>query len=132
MLDLLKNIPLIDNICRPHQGREWSMNIDEQRAKAEVYTASLIISLFINNSENLPIATLRYVTLLLGAHPDLNDYALQLTEEGGWLYGYYDKETSAERMSNDIEKHLALTRYLQYMISNYSKNYSGGQHEFCK
>jgi hypothetical protein len=33
MQGLLNNIPLIDNICRPYEGYEWLMNIDERRAK---------------------------------------------------------------------------------------------------
>lgn len=129
MLDVLKNIPLIDNLRSGNQHGGWLMTVDDHPAKGETGPLSLSIALFINHFEEFTPVMLHYLTLLLAAHPDMHDYALQLTGEGGWLYGYYEKNISIERMSVEIEKHLSLTRYLKNIIFNQSKPYSGERYD---
>ncbi|MCJ8062501.1 hypothetical protein MU458_13935, partial [Staphylococcus aureus] len=69
---------------------------------------------------------LAYVTLLPAAHPDVHDYAIQLTAAWGWLNGYYTTSSSSELIAIEIEKHLALTCILKNVIRNHHKLYSGG------
>lgn len=126
MLDVLKGIPLIRDIKTEGNSRFWIMTIDGHLARGELFSEAFSISLFLNDLESLPKPCLAYVTLLLAAHPDIHDYAIQLTTDGGWLNGYYTTSSDAELIAIEIEKHLALTCVLKNVIRNRHKLYSGG------
>ncbi|EBA2823389.1 TPA: SPI-2 type III secretion system protein SpiC, partial [Salmonella enterica subsp. enterica serovar Virchow] len=108
MLAVLKGIPLIQDIRAEGNSRSWIMTIDGHPARGEIFSEAFSISLFLNDLESLPKPCLAYVTLLLAAHPDVHDYAIQLTADGGWLNGYYTTSSSSELIAIEIEKHLAL------------------------
>ncbi|EIV7688798.1 SPI-2 type III secretion system protein SpiC [Salmonella enterica] len=126
MLAALKGIPLIRDIKTEGNSRFWIMTIDGHPARGELFSEAFSISLFLNDLESLPKPCLAYVTLLLAAHPDIHDYAIQLTTDGGWLNGYYTTSSDAELIAIEIEKHLALTCVLKNVIRNRHKPYSGG------
>lgn len=133
MLAVLKGIPLIQDIKAEGNSRSWIMTIDGHPARGEIFSEAFSISLFLNDLESLPKPCLAYVTLLLAAHPDVHDYAIQLTAhssqltaDGGWLNGYYTTSSSSELIAIEIEKHLALTCILKNVIRNHHKLYSGG------
>lgn len=133
MLAVLKGIPLIQDIKAEGNSRSWIMTIDGHPARGEIFSEAFSISLFLNDLESLPKSCLAYVTLLLAAHPDVHDYAIQLTAhssqltaDGGWLNGYYTTSSSSELIAIEIEKHLALTCILKNVIRNHHKLYSGG------
>ncbi|EKG5016290.1 SPI-2 type III secretion system protein SpiC [Salmonella enterica] len=126
MLAVLKGIPLIRDIKTEGNSRFWIMTIDGHPARGELFSEAFSISLFLNDLESLPKPCLAYVTLLLAAHPDIHDYAIQLTTDGGWLNGYYTTSSDAELIAIEIEKHLALTCVLKNVIRNRHKIYSGG------
>ncbi|EJT8894626.1 SPI-2 type III secretion system protein SpiC [Salmonella enterica] len=126
MLAVLKGIPLIQDIRAEGNSRSWIMTIDGHPARGEIFSEAFSISLFLNDLESLPKPCLVHVTLLLAAHPDVNDYAIQLTADGGWLNGYYTTSSSSELIAIEIEKHLALTCILKNVIRNHHKLYSGG------
>lgn len=126
MLAVLKGIPLIQDIKAEGNSRSWIMTIDGHPARGEIFSEAFSISLFLNDLESLPKPCLAYVTLLLAAHPDVHDYAIQLTTDGGWLNGYYTTSSSSELIAIEIEKHLALTCILKNVIRNHHKLYSGG------
>lgn len=126
MLAVLKGIPLIRDIKTEGNSRFWIMTIDGHHARGELFSEAFSISLFLNDLESLPKPCLAYVTLLLAAHPDIHDYAIQLTTDGGWLNGYYTTSSDAELIAIEIEKHLALTCVLKNVIRNRHKLYSGG------
>ncbi|EGH5626649.1 SPI-2 type III secretion system protein SpiC [Salmonella enterica] len=126
MLAVLKGIPLIQDIKAEGNSRSWIMTIDGHPARGEIFSEAFSISLFLNDLESLPKPCLAYVTLLLAAHPDVHDYAIQLTADGGWLSGYYTTSSSSELIAIEIEKHLALTCILKNVIRNHHKLYSGG------
>ncbi|HGA6712462.1 TPA: SPI-2 type III secretion system protein SpiC, partial [Salmonella enterica subsp. enterica serovar Reading] len=121
MLAVLKGIPLIQDIKAEGNSRSWIMTIDGHPARGEIFSEAFSISLFLNDLESLPKPCLAYVTLLLAAHPDVHDYAIQLTADGGWLYGYYTTSSSSELIAIEIEKHLALTCILKNVIRNHHK-----------
>lgn len=125
MLAVLKGIPLIQDIKTEGNSRFWRMTIDGHPARGELFSEAFSISLFLNNLESLPKSCLAYVTLLLAAHPDIHDYAIQLTADGGWLNGYYTTSSNAELIAIEIEKHLALTCILKNVIRNRHRLYSG-------
>lgn len=126
MLAVLKGIPLIQDIRAEGNSRSWIMTIDGHPARGEIFSEAFSISLFLNDLESLPKPCLAYVTLLLAAHPDVHDYAIQLTADGGLLNGYYTTSSSSELIAIEIEKHLALTCILKNVIRNHHKLYSGG------
>lgn len=126
MLAVLKGIPLIQDIKAEGNSRSWIMTIDGHPARGEIFSEAFSISLFLNDLESLPKPCLAYVTLLLAAHPDVHDYTIQLTADGGWLNGYYTTSSSSELIAIEIEKHLALTCILKNVIRNHHKLYSGG------
>lgn len=126
MLAVLKGIPLIQDIKAEGNSRSWIMTIDGHPARGEIFSEAFSISLFLNDLESLPKPCLAYVTLLLAAHPDVHDYAIQLTADGEWLNGYYTTSSSSELIAIEIEKHLALTCILKNVIRNHHKLYSGG------
>lgn len=126
MLAVLKGIPLIQDIKAEGNSRSWIMTIDGHPARGEIFSEAFSISLFLNDLESLPKPCLAYVTLLLAAHPDVHDYAIQLTADGVWLNGYYTTSSSSELIAIEIEKHLALTCILKNVIRNHHKLYSGG------
>ncbi|EEG6605494.1 SPI-2 type III secretion system protein SpiC [Salmonella enterica] len=126
MLAVLKGIPLIRDIKTEGNSRFWIMTIYGHPARGELFSEAFSISLFLNDLESLPKPCLAYVTLLLAAHPDIHDYAIQLTTDGGWLNGYYTTSSDAELIAIEIEKHLALTCVLKNVIRNRHKLYSGG------
>lgn len=126
MLAVLKGIPLIRNIQAQGNSRFWKMTIDGHSARGELFSGAFSISLFLNDMESLPKPCLTYLTLLLAAHPDIHDYAIQLTDEGGWLNGYYTLSSHSELIAIEIEKHLALTCILKNVIRNSHRIYFGG------
>lgn len=105
MLAVLKGIPLIQDIRAEGNSRSRIMTIDGHPARGEIFSEAFSISLFLNDPESLPKPCLAYVTLLLAAHPDVHDYAIQLTADGGWLNGYYTTSSSSELIAIEIEKH---------------------------
>lgn len=126
MLKTLRNIPSICNIRSDREGCSWRMSVDGHPARTEIIRGLLSISLFLDEEERVPSSCLYSLTLLLAAHPDIHDYAIQLTPEGGWLNGYYGKNLSTEKISIEIEKHLALTRYLKSVIRKHQQCCSCG------
>ncbi|MEY4922102.1 MAG: hypothetical protein RLY17_819 [Pseudomonadota bacterium] len=117
MLNKLKTIPLLDNVHVSNKDGTVLMNVDDRAARGYLYTQSLVLTIFIDTIENLPLESVKYITLLLAGCPEIHDYSLQLSSEGGWLCCYYDKNMTAEIMAAEIEKHLALTRYLDSILS---------------
>lgn len=117
MLDILKNIPLIGNVSISDESGAIMMTVDSHHARGYLCSLSLVLAIFIEDSDDLSIGELRYVTLLLASCPELYDYAIQLTSEGGWVCCLYGKDTTSESLSKEIEKQLVLTHYLQSMLS---------------
>lgn len=93
------------------------MELDGRMARGYLCTLSFVLAIFIDSIDNFPLETVRHITLLLAACPDIHDYALQIISDSGWLCCYYDKNMSTEKMAIKIEKHLALTRYLSNIIA---------------
>lgn len=117
MLSKLKKISLLDNIRISTGDGALLMEIEERSSRGYLCTLSLVLAIFLDTIGNFPLETVRYITVLLAGCQGAHDYALQLTPEGGWLCCYYDKNMSVEIMAVEIEKHLALTRYLASVIS---------------
>lgn len=122
MLSKLKKISLLDNIRIATGDNSLSMEIEERCARGYLCTLSIVLAIFLDTIENFPLETVRYITALLAGCQGTHDYALQLTPEGGWLCCYYDKNMTVETMAVEVEKHLALTRYLASVISCQVKN----------
>lgn len=116
MFDKLKKIPAVDHLRISPDGAVMLMKLDDRMARGYLCTLSLVLAIFIDSIDRFPIETVRYITLLLAACPEIHDHALQLIPDGGWLCCYYDKNMSTEKMAVEIEKHLALTRYLANII----------------
>jgi hypothetical protein len=121
MFDKLKKIPTVENLRISSDSAIMLMKLDGRMARGYLCTLSLVLAIFIDSIDNFPLETVRYITLLLAACPEIHDYALQLIPDGGWLCCYYDKNMSAEKMAVEIEKHLALTRYLANIIVSQKK-----------
>ncbi|WP_342322912.1 SPI-2 type III secretion system protein SpiC [Kosakonia sp. BYX6] len=119
MLETLKAIPLVCDIRSDDEHRGWIMSVDGHPARMEIIRGLLSVSLFLDGVDRVSWSCLYYLTLLLAAHPDIHDYALQLTPEGGWLNRYYPEQLSVDQLSMEIEKHLALTCYLKNAARNH-------------
>lgn len=132
MISILKRIPLISNVQCSSERNVILMQVDNFQAKASVYQLMLVIAILLKRKEGVSPATLHYTTLLLAGHPDIHDYALQYQDDSWWLLCYYDKERDCESLAEGIEKHLALSRYLQGMIAKLEKRSSTDKYEYCK
>ncbi|NLS55306.1 pathogenicity island protein [Hafnia alvei] len=117
MLSKLKKIPLLDNVRISTGDGCLLMEIEERAARGYLCTLSLVLAIFLDTLENFPLETVRYITNVLAGCQGTHDYALQLTQDGGWLCCYYGKNMAAEIMAVELEKHLALTRYLASVIA---------------
>jgi hypothetical protein len=116
MFDKLKKIPAVEHLRISSDSAIMLMKLDGRMARGYLCTLSLVLAIFIDSIDHFPLETVRHITLLLAACPEIHDHALQLIPDGGWLCCYYDKNMSAEKMAVEIEKHLALTRYLANII----------------
>ncbi|EPU3933600.1 pathogenicity island protein [Morganella morganii] len=116
MFEKLKKIPVVEQLRIAPDSAIILMILEGRMARGYLCSRSLVLSVFIDNTDNLLPETVKHITLLLAACPETHDYALQLIPDSGWLSCYYDKNISAEKMATDIEKHLALTRYLANVI----------------
>ncbi|MCW2475003.1 MULTISPECIES: pathogenicity island protein [unclassified Symbiopectobacterium] len=116
MLDLLKSIPLIQDISMPNSKGEIAMKIADLPAKGYSCNLSWILAIYLVDSCDLSLETLCYVSCLLGGHHDIHDFSCYFSDEKSWLCCVYDKKISAEVMAREIEIHLALTRYFRYLI----------------
>ena len=124
MLERLKNIPSICDIRSDTDCCGWRISVDGHPGRVEIIRGLISISLFFAGIDKCGWSSLNYLTLLLAAHPDIHDYAIQLTSEGGWLNGYYDNGLSAEQISVEIEKHLALNCYLKSVMQKHQQCFS--------
>lgn len=116
MFDKLKKITAIEHLRISSDSAIMLMKLDGRMARGYLCTLSLVLAIFIDSIDNFPFEIVNQITLLLAVHPEINDYALQLIPDGGWLCCYYDKNMSAEKMAIKIENHLALTKYLANII----------------
>ena len=116
MFDKLKKITAIEHLRISSDSAIMLMKLDGRMARGYLCTLSLVLAIFIDSIDNFPFEIVNQITLLLAAHPEIHDYALQLIPDGGWLCCYYDKNMSAEKMAIKIEKHLALTQHLANII----------------
>lgn len=116
MFDKLKKIPAVEHLRISSDSAVILMKLDGINARGYLCALSLVLTIFIDSIDNFPLETVMHITLLLAACPEVYDHALQLKSDGGWLCCYYDKNMSAENMAVEIEKHLALTRYLANII----------------
>ncbi|MFT8211837.1 MAG: pathogenicity island protein [Symbiopectobacterium sp.] len=116
MLDLLKGIPLVQDISKPNGKGEIAMKIADLPAKGYSCNLSWVLAIQLVESCGLSLETLSYVSSLLGAHHDVHDFSLHFCDEKGWLCCVYEKKISAEKMAREIEIQLALTRYFRYLI----------------
>lgn len=116
MFDRLKKIPAVQHLRISSDSASMQMKLDGRMAHGYLCTLSLVLDVFIDSIDNFPVETVRHITLLLAACPEIHDHALRLIPDSGWLCCYYDKNMSAEKMAIEIEKHLALTRYLANII----------------
>ncbi|WP_145561952.1 pathogenicity island protein [Yersinia aldovae] len=121
MLNKLKKIPLLGDLHISSADGTVLMKTEGRAARGYLCTHSFVLAIFIDTLENFPQEAVRYITLLLAGCPDIHDYSLQLSSEGGGLCCYYDKNMTAEIMAAEIEKHLALTRYLASRLSCYQR-----------
>lgn len=117
MLNKLKKIPMLDNIHISTDDGILRMQVEGRIVRGYLCTLSLVLSIFIDTNENFPRESIEYITLLLTGCPKVHDYALQLNPAGGWLCCSYDRDMTTENMAIEIEKHLALTRYLASILS---------------
>ncbi|WP_145558790.1 pathogenicity island protein [Yersinia mollaretii] len=117
MLSKLKKIPFLDNIRISTGDGVLLMEIEERGGRGYLCTLSLVLAIFLDTIENFPLKIVKYITIVLAGCQETHDYALQLTPDGGWLCCYYDKNMTTEIMTVEIEKHMALTRYLTSIIS---------------
>lgn len=113
MFDKLKKNPAVEHLRISSDSAIMLMKLDGRMARGYLCTMSLVLAIFIDSIDNFPLESVRHITLLLAACPENQDHALQVIPDGGWLCCYYDKNMSAEKMAIEIEKHLALTRYLE-------------------
>lgn len=116
MLDLLKTIPLVEDISMPNSKGEIVMKIADLPAKGYSCNFSWILAIYLVDSHDLSLETLCYVSCLLGAHHEIHDFSCYLSDEKSWLCCVYDKKISADVMAKQIEMHVALTRYFRYLI----------------
>ncbi|MGL5699202.1 MAG: pathogenicity island protein [Kluyvera sp.] len=121
MFEKLKKIPVVENLRISSDGAIMLMDLDDRTARGYLCSLSLVLAIFIDRLDNFPLETVRYITLLLAASPDIHDHSLQLIPEGGWLCCYYEKNMSGEKIATEIEKQLALTRYLANVIVSQKK-----------
>lgn len=121
MFDKLKKIPAVEHLRISSDSATMLMKLDGRMARGYLCTLSLVLAIFIDSIDNFPLETVRHITLLLAACQEIQDHALQLMPDGGWLCCYYDKNMSDEKMAVEIEKHLALTRYLANIIVSRKK-----------
>lgn len=116
MLDLLKSIPLVQDISMPNSKGEIAMKIVDLPAKGYSCNLSWILAIYLVDSCGISLETLRYVSCLLGGHHDIHDFSCYFSDEKSWLCCVYDKKISAEVMAEEIEIHVALTRFFRYLI----------------
>ncbi|KML18198.1 pathogenicity island protein [Leclercia adecarboxylata] len=116
MFDKLKKISTVELLHLSPDGAIILMKLDGRMARGYLCKLSLVLAIFIDSIDNFPLEIAKYITLLLAACPEIHDHALQLIPDGGWLCCYYDKNMSTEKIAVEIEKHLALTRYLENII----------------
>lgn len=118
MFNKLKKMPVVRQLQISSDGAVIVMKLDDRMARGYMCTLSLVLAIFIDSSDNFSFETVKYITKLLAACSEITDHALQLIPDGGWLCCCYDKSMSDEKMAAEIEKHLALTRYLANVIAN--------------
>ncbi|ARF52305.1 hypothetical protein [Pantoea stewartii] len=122
MFDKLKKIPAVEHLRISSDSAIMLMKLDGRIARGYLCALSLILAIFIDSIDNFSLETVKHITLLLAASTKIHDHAFQLTPDGGWLCCFYDKNMSAEKMAIEIEKHLALTRYLANIIIVFNKD----------
>lgn len=128
-LDIFKDIPLIQGVSISNESGLVMMTIGEHPARGYFCNLYLILTILIKDSDKTSIETLRYITLLLGGCTEIPDYSLQLTPEGLWLCGVYSKDSTSDMFVMEIEKQLALTRYLHNIISRRCQLRTDAQYE---
>ena len=116
MFDKLKKVSVVERLRISPDSSIMLMELDGKLARGYLCTLSLVLAIFIDSIDNFPLETVKHITLLLAACTEINDHALQLIPDGGWLCCYYENNISAEKMAIEIEKHLALTRCLENII----------------
>lgn len=129
MLNRFRSIPFLNNIHLSEKGSVVLMSIEDMPAQAYISTLSFYFTILIDGTEDLSDTSMRYLTLLLAAHPEVHDYALQLTATGVWLGCYYDETLTNEALATELEKQLALTRYLTNVVASLCITSQESRHE---
>lgn len=129
MLNRFRSVPFLSDIHLSEKGSVVLMSIDNQPARAYISTLSFFFTISLDDTKNLSDTTIRYLTLLLAAHPEVHDYALQLTVAGVWLGCYYDKILTNETLATELEKQLALARYLTNVVASLCITSQEARHE---
>jgi|SRR5471030_34949 len=119
MLNKFKKIPILECVHISSGDGVVLMKIDGRPARGYLCTQSAVLSIFIDTIENFPLEVVKHISLLLAGCSEVHDYSLKLSPEGGWLCCFFDKNMTVETMAKEIEKHLALTRYLDSTLSRY-------------
>ncbi|BAE74556.1 Salmonella pathogenicity island 2 protein C [Sodalis glossinidius str. 'morsitans'] len=129
MLNKFRSVPFLDNIHLSEKGDMVLMSIDNLPAQVYVSTLSFYFTILLDDTKNLSDTSMHYLTLLLAAHPDIHDYAVQLTAAGIWLGCYYDETLTNEALATELEKQLALARYLTNVVASLCITSQEARHE---
>ncbi|CAJ0993964.1 hypothetical protein SODG_004536 [Sodalis praecaptivus] len=129
MLNRFRGVSFLSDIHLSEKGSEVLLLIDNQPARAYISTLSFFFTISISDSGILSDISIRYLTLLLAAHPGVHDYALQLSAAEAWLGCYYDKTLANETLATELEKQLALARYLTNVVAGLGITRQDVRHE---
>ncbi|CNI24562.1 hypothetical protein [Yersinia pekkanenii] len=122
MLEILKMQPLISNIdlSDAHIVHLTLLGIP---AKAMDYRHSICIGVFFIERKIISDTAIRYITLMMVALEDTQDFALQLNDGYWWLWGRYtidNKETLDDRrkaLSIKLEQIHAVIQHLNSLVT---------------
>ncbi|AWK13978.1 type III effector [Candidatus Fukatsuia symbiotica] len=129
MLEILKMQPLITNILVVASSNMVRFEVDEIQGMAKDFAHSICIGLFLLEKNGLPDTALQHVTLLLASIEETKDYALQLGEDGWWLWRRYDSDSKTDEVAVLLEQLVALNRYLVSqvpMVTSFGGKKTGG------
>lgn len=115
---------LISEIGNLSDEKNFSGAIDGRYVNVCCSPYSLAISFFINDSWDINDDSLHYISLFIGGHPDMYDYALHITTEGLWLCRCYAKNMTTELLTIEVEKHIIVTQFVENIVNHRAINYS--------
>ncbi|RXA94365.1 MULTISPECIES: hypothetical protein [Yersinia] len=122
MLDILKMQPLIRDLDFSDKNI-MRFTLNGVPAKAIDYSHSICIGLVFMEKKMISDAVIRYITLMLVALEDTQDFALQLTDNYWWLWCRFttnDRETlddARQNLSIKLEQTYAVTQHFNSLAT---------------